>query len=90
MTQGLTVRTTGISRTYLPKVSPNHRRIVDDLGVFEPHGWAVTSDAVTPLDLLFDLVYVFGTAQLSHHLLENPSWNGALETFVLLVAIFAL
>jgi low temperature requirement protein LtrA len=64
--------------------------VVDDLDVLEPRSWTVTSDEVTPLDLLFDLVYVFGVAQLSHHLLTNPTWNGALETFVLLVAVFAL
>ncbi len=64
--------------------------MADDLGVVEPYRSAVTSDEVTPLDLLFDLVYVFGIAQLSHHLLANPTWKGALETFVLLVAVFAL
>jgi low temperature requirement protein LtrA len=72
------------------KMVPILRLVVDDLGVSEPHRWAVTSDEVTPLDLLFDLVYVFGIAQLSHHLLANPTWNGSLETFVLLVAVFAL
>jgi low temperature requirement protein LtrA len=72
------------------EVLPKHRHVVDDLGVLEPHGRAVTSNEVTPLDLLFDLVYVFGISQLSHHLLTNPTWYGALETFVLLVAVFAL
>ena len=45
---------------------------------------------MTPLDLLFDLVYVFGISQLSHHLLADPTWTGALETFALLVPVFAL
>lgn len=46
--------------------------------------------AVTPLELLFDLVFVFGVAQLSHHLLTHLSWQGAGETLVLLLAIFAV
>ena len=64
--------------------------MTDDLGVLEPRRRAVVSDEVTPLDLLFDLVYVFGIAQLSLHLRSDPTWNGALQTFVLLVAVFAL
>ena len=46
--------------------------------------------AVTPLELLFDLVFVFGVAQLSHHLLTHLSWQGTAETLVLLLAIFAV
>lgn len=61
-----------------------------DLGVSEPRRRAAVHDEVTPLDLLFDLVYVFGVAQLSHHLLAEPTWTGALETFALLVPVFAL
>jgi low temperature requirement protein LtrA len=45
---------------------------------------------VTPLELFFDLVFVFAVAQLSHHLLEHPSWRGAAETLVMLLAIFAV
>jgi low temperature requirement protein LtrA len=45
---------------------------------------------VTPLELFFDLVYVFAVAQLSHHLLEHLSWRGAAETLVMLLAIFAV
>jgi low temperature requirement protein LtrA len=32
---------------------------------------------VTRLELFFDLVFVFALSQLSHHLLEHPSWAGA-------------
>ncbi len=42
---------------------------------------------VTPLELFFDLVFVFGVSQLSHHLLHGFSWRGAAETLVMLVAI---
>ncbi|GAA2644307.1 low temperature requirement protein A [Streptomyces vastus] len=32
---------------------------------------------VTPLELFFDLVYVFAIGQLSHRLLVHPTWTGA-------------
>ena len=47
-------------------------------------------DAVTPLGLFFDLVFVFAVSQLSHHLLEHLSWRGVAETLVMLLAIFAV
>lgn len=43
---------------------------------------------VTPLELFFDLVFVFGMSQLSHHLRTHLSWHGAAETLVMLIAIF--
>lgn len=43
---------------------------------------------VTPLELFFDLVFVFGVSQLSHHLRIHLSWHGAAETLVMLIAIF--
>lgn len=43
---------------------------------------------VTPLELFFDLVFVFAVSQLSHHLLEHLSWRGAAETLVLLLAVY--
>jgi low temperature requirement protein LtrA len=45
---------------------------------------------VTPLELLFDLVFAFALSQLSHHLLTRLSWRGAAETLVMLLAIFAV
>lgn len=45
---------------------------------------------VTPLELFFDLVFVFAVSQLSRHLLDNLSWRGAAETLVMLLAIFAV
>lgn len=45
---------------------------------------------VTPLELFFDLVFVFGVSQLSRHLLTYLSWRGAAETLVMLLAIFAV
>jgi low temperature requirement protein LtrA len=40
------------------------------------------------MELFFDLVYVFAITQLSHHLLENLDWMGALETLVLFIAVW--
>jgi low temperature requirement protein LtrA len=45
---------------------------------------------VTPLELFFDLVFVFAVSQLSHHLLNHLSWRGGLETLVLLVPVFSI
>ncbi|WP_405643961.1 low temperature requirement protein A [Streptomyces sp. NBC_00019] len=44
---------------------------------------------VTPLELLFDLVYVFAIGQLSHRLLAHPTWTGAAQTLVLYLAVYA-
>ena len=42
---------------------------------------------VTPLELFFDLVYVFAIGQLSHHLLEHVDVRTALETLVMTLAV---
>jgi low temperature requirement protein LtrA len=43
--------------------------------------------AVTPLELFFDLVYVFTVSQLAHNLLEHLDARGMLETLVLTLAV---
>jgi low temperature requirement protein LtrA len=43
---------------------------------------------VTPLELFFDLVYVFAVTQLSHFLLDHLSVRGVLETLILLLAVW--
>ena len=43
---------------------------------------------VTNIELFFDLVYVFAITQLSHHLLGNPTWEGAWQTLLLLSAVW--
>jgi low temperature requirement protein LtrA len=45
---------------------------------------------VSPLELLFDLVFVLGVSQLARHLVANPTWRGAAETFVLYLPMFAV
>src|SRR5918911_2700693 len=42
----------------------------------------------TPLELFFDLVYVFAITQLSHLLLSHLTVEGALETLFLLLAVW--
>ena len=42
---------------------------------------------VTPLELFFDLVYVFAIGQLSHHLLEHVDVRTAAETLILALAV---
>ena len=43
---------------------------------------------VTNIELFFDLVYVFAVTQLSHHLLEHPTVEGALQTALLLAIVW--
>ena len=43
---------------------------------------------VTPLELFFDLVYVFAIGQLSHHLLEHIDLRTGAETVILALAVF--
>lgn len=45
---------------------------------------------VTPLELFFDLVFVFAVSQLSLYLLNHLSWRGGAETLVMLLAIFGV
>jgi low temperature requirement protein LtrA len=42
---------------------------------------------VTPLELFFDLVYVFAIGQLSHHLLEHVDLRTGAETLILTLAV---
>ncbi len=43
---------------------------------------------VTPLELFFDLVYVYAITQLSHLLLAHPTVVGALQTLFLLLVVW--
>lgn len=43
---------------------------------------------VTTIELFFDLVYVFTIIQLSHYLLENQTWRGALEAATLFAGVW--
>ncbi|MEW5687840.1 MAG: low temperature requirement protein A [Pseudomonadota bacterium] len=43
---------------------------------------------VTTLELFFDLVFVFAVTQLSHSLLAHLTFNGAVETILLMLAVW--
>src|SRR6476469_4019072 len=43
---------------------------------------------VTPLELFFDLVYVFAVGQLSHHLVEHLDLRTGAETLILALAVY--
>src|SRR5690349_5758625 len=43
---------------------------------------------VQPMELFFDLVFVFAVTQLSHYLLEHLSIVGALQTLVMFLAVW--
>lgn len=43
---------------------------------------------VGPIELFFDLVYVFAIIQISHTLLAHPTWTGAAEVAVLFLAVW--
>jgi low temperature requirement protein LtrA len=45
---------------------------------------------VTPLELFFDLVFVFAVSQLSHHWLEHLTWRGAADVLVMLLPILTV
>jgi len=58
--------------------------------VGDSHNTSERGYEVTPLELFFDLVFVFVVSQLSHHLLANLSWRGPAEALVMLWATFAV
>jgi len=43
---------------------------------------------VTPLELFYDLVFVFAITQVSHHLLEHLTWAGAGQSALLLLVVW--
>jgi low temperature requirement protein LtrA len=42
----------------------------------------------TPLELFYDLVFVFAITQISHHLLEHLTWAGAGQSGLLLMVVW--
>lgn len=45
-------------------------------------------NSVSPLELFFDLVFVFAVTQLSHYLLAHHTLAGALQTLVMFLAVW--
>src|SRR3954471_23060893 len=54
-------------------------------GLRRPAG---TDQRVTPLELFYDLVFVFAITQVSHHLLEDLTWRGAGQSAFLLLVVW--
>lgn len=46
------------------------------------------ADRVAFIELFFDLVFVFAVTQLAHHLIEHVTLRGAVETLVMLIAVW--
>ena len=44
--------------------------------------------SVSPLELFFDLVFVFAVTQLSHYLLDHHNFAGVLQTLVMFLAVW--
>jgi low temperature requirement protein LtrA len=57
--------------------------------LFRSHG-AHQAAKVSMVELFFDLVFVFAITQLSHSLLARPTPLGALQTVMLLLAVWSL
>ena len=49
---------------------------------------AVEEKRVAPLELFFDLVFVFAVTQLSHTLLKHLTWDGVMHTLLLFLAVW--
>lgn len=56
--------------------------------LFRARGAGHEHSPVTPIELFFDLVFVFAITQLSHRLLEHLTISGALETLILFLAVW--
>ncbi len=47
-----------------------------------------TSQGASFLELFYDLVFVFAVTQVSHLLLEHLTWEGVLESLIILCAVY--
>jgi low temperature requirement protein LtrA len=64
----------------VPTPSPSHRHLRDRDGA--------GSQRVTPVELFFDLVYVFAITQLSHLILDDLSVDGVAQAAFLLIVVW--
>ena len=46
------------------------------------------SQRASSLELFYDLVFVFAITQVSHLLLEHPTWTGVLQSLIVLCAVY--
>jgi low temperature requirement protein LtrA len=54
----------------------------------EPEYEPTTEHAVTPLELFFDLVFVFALTQVTAMLADDPTWGGVLRGMLVLAALW--
>ena len=56
--------------------------------MLEHQGPAAAEHRVTPLELFFDLVFVFGLTEVTTFLADDPTWHGLCRTLLLLGALW--
>ena len=54
----------------------------------EPAGHPVTEERATPLELFFDLVFVFAFTQVTGLMSDNPTWEGLGQGMLVLAAVW--
>jgi low temperature requirement protein LtrA len=69
-----------------PEASDPYRSVIPALPYIRRRDGA--EPRATFFELFFDLVYVFAVTQLSHHLLDHPTWPGAARTGFMLIAVY--
>src|SRR5919112_941028 len=52
------------------------------------HASLTDEHEVTPLELFFDLVFVFAITQVTSFLADDPTWGGVLRGMLVLVALW--
>ncbi len=55
-----------------------------------PRARAGGEERVTPLELFFDLVFVFALTQVTGFLADHPTWLGMLQAAALLAALWTV
>src|SRR5438105_6625314 len=56
--------------------------------MLEHQGPAAAEHRVTPLELFFDLVFVFGLTEVTTFLADDPTWHGLCRALLLLGALW--
>ncbi len=69
-----------------PEAVGRTRSVIPDIPFIRGRGGG--EQRATFFELYFDLVYVFAVTQISHHLLADLSWIGAVQAAFFLVAVY--
>ena len=54
----------------------------------EPGRDGTEDESVSPLELFFDLVFVFAITQLTQLIADEPDWHGLVKSMVLLALVW--